>query len=113
MHTLTEIVDIKVVTNLMLLIFPLFTTQVEIVYSKESANHKTRESPNGFTRVVSHAFSDSNLSAEDKMDKKTLEDVHTYAELKLDPHKNLPESFTICSTLRLAKFPSSHLIVMG
>ena len=40
----------------------------------------------GKTRaVISHAFCDSSLSAEDKIAKKTLDDVHTYAKLKHDP----------------------------
>ena len=33
------------------------------------------------------------------MGKKTLEEVHTYAELKHDPRASLPDSFTICSTI--------------
>ena len=51
------------------------------------------------TYVVSHAYCDSSLSEEDKMDKKTLEEVHTFAELKHDPKASLPESFTICSAI--------------
>ena len=51
------------------------------------------------TNVVSHAYCDSSLSEEDKMDQKTLEEVHTYAELKHDPRASLPDSFTICSAI--------------
>ena len=51
------------------------------------------------TNVVSHAFCESNLSEDDKMDKKTLDEVHTFAELKHDPRASLPDSFTICSAI--------------
>ena len=49
--------------------------------------------------VVSHAFCDSSVSDEDKVGKKTLEEIHTYAELKHGPRAPLPESFTVCSTI--------------
>ena len=52
-----------------------------------------------FTNVVSHVFCDSSLSAEDKLDKNALEEVHTYAELKQDPRASLPYLFTVCSTI--------------
>ena len=51
------------------------------------------------TNVVSLTFCESNLPAEDNMGKKTLEEVHTYAELKHDPRASLPDSFTVCSTI--------------
>ena len=51
------------------------------------------------TDVVSLTFCESSLPAVDKMGKKTLEEVHTYAELKHDPRSSLPESFTVCSTI--------------
>ena len=51
------------------------------------------------TNVVSHAFCESDLSENDKMDKKTLDEVHTFAELKHDPRASLPDSFTICSAI--------------
>ena len=51
------------------------------------------------TNVVNQAFCESTLTAEDKKGKKTLEEVHTYAELKLDPRASLPDSFTICSAI--------------
>ena len=53
------------------------------------------------TNVVRLAFCESSLSAEDKTRKKTLEEVHTYAELKDDPRASLPGSFTICSTIMI------------
>ena len=54
----------------------------------------------GKTRaVISHAFCDSSVSAKDKIGKKSLDEVHTYAELKHDPRALLPDSFTICSTI--------------
>ena len=51
------------------------------------------------TSVVSQAFCESTLPAEDKGAKKTLEEVHTYAELKHDPRASLPDSFTVCSSI--------------
>ena len=51
------------------------------------------------TNVINHAYCESSLSEEDKKDKKTLEEVHTYAELKHDPRASLPDSFTICSAI--------------
>ena len=53
------------------------------------------------TDVVSLTFCESNLPVEDKMGKKTLEEVHTYAELKNDPRASLPDSFTVCSTIMI------------
>ena len=50
------------------------------------------------TNVVSHEFCYSCMSEEDNEQKKTLEEVHTYAELRNDPRASLPSSFTICST---------------
>ena len=49
--------------------------------------------------VVKLEFCSSCLSEEDKADKETLEEVHTYAELENDPRANLPSSFTICSSV--------------
>ena len=56
------------------------------------------------TEVVSNAFVESSLTAEEKMTKKTVDELHTMAELKRDPRAMLPDSFTICSTV---KTPSS------
>ena len=53
------------------------------------------------TDVVSLVFCESSLPAEDKIDKKMLEEVHTYAELKHDPRASLPDSFTVCSTIMI------------
>ena len=51
------------------------------------------------TYVISNAFCESSLPAEDRMEKERLEDVHSYAQLKDDPRSALPYSFTICSTI--------------
>ena len=51
------------------------------------------------TDVINHAWCDTSVSAEEKMSKKSLEEVHTYAELKHDPRASLPDLFTICSTI--------------
>ena len=60
---------------------------------------RTRTTVNSFTDVVSHAFCDSSLQAEEKIAKKSLEEVHTFAELKHDPRASLPDLFSICSTI--------------
>ena len=51
------------------------------------------------TNVITLSFCESRLPASDRMGKKTLEEVHTYAELKHDPRASLPQAFTICSTI--------------
>ena len=51
------------------------------------------------TKIVSNDFCESSLLAEDKKGKHSLEDVHSYAELKHDPRSALPNSFTICSEI--------------
>ena len=53
------------------------------------------------THVVNHSFCEASLPAEDLEGKKTLEEVHSYAELKLDLCSNLTKSFTICSTIKV------------
>ena len=51
------------------------------------------------TYVVNHSFCESSVPAADVQGKKNLEEVHTFAELKNDLRSNLPDSFTICSTI--------------
>ena len=55
------------------------------------------------TNVISLDFSESD---DDKMGKKTLEEVHTYAELKNDPRASLPDLFTVCSTILITGYQS-------
>ena len=79
---------------------------VVILSSKVSSNRipaspRTRDITK--TNVVSHVFCESSFSAEDRRGKKTLDEVHTYAELKRDPRASLPDSFTICSTIMTTK----------
>ena len=89
-------------------LFPIWTKTAETVHSKETLfNRRARETQlQGLTTVVNHAFCDSSLSDEDKMTQKTLKEIHTYAELKFDPHKTLPESFTICSSMMIPSCPT-------
>ena len=49
------------------------------------------------TYVVNHEFCSSCLSEEENEWKETLEEVHTYAQLKKDHRADLPSSFTVCS----------------
>ena len=58
------------------------------------------------TNVVSQTFCDSTLPAEENMSKKTLKEIHTYAELKHDPRASLPDSFTICSSIMTPSCPN-------
>ena len=46
---------------------------------------------------------------EDYKGKGTLEEVHTYAELKNDPRDDLPSSFTICSSVMTTYGTSGHI----
>ena len=69
-----------------------------LLSAKASSSKLRRTRDVAKTDVVSLTFCESNLPAEDKMPKKTLEEVHTYAELKHDPRGSLPDSFTVCST---------------
>ena len=59
----------------------------------------TRATSKTSTDVVNLSFCSLDLPAEDKVGKKTLKEVHTYAELKNDPRASLPDSFTVCSTI--------------
>ena len=56
------------------------------------------------TKVVSLAFMDSNLLS--MINRETLKDLHTFAELKFDPRASLPDSFTICSTIMTLSSPN-------
>ena len=73
-----------------------------ILVSAEASSNET------LNDVVSLAFCESKLSPEDNMGKETLEDLHTFAELKHDPTASLPDSFTICSTIMITSCQSSE-----
>ena len=67
--------------------------------TKSEEKRRERRSVNRkSTDVISHEFCLSCLDGNDQRRKETLEEVHTYAELKNDPKASLPPSFTICST---------------
>ena len=74
---------------------------VLLVTARTSSEDTCTSGPNDekCNYVVNHSFCESSLPPEDLEGKNTLEEVHTYAELKNDPHSNLPDSFTICSTI--------------
>ena len=55
-----------------------------------------------FTNIVSHTFCESSLPAEEMVGKDTLEEVHTYAELELDPRASFPDSYVLPSRQRVA-----------
>ena len=78
-------------------LFCMILSSTEASSNEISVLRRTREIAK--TDVVSLTFCESHLPAEDKMGKKTLEKVHTYAELKDDPRASLPDSFTVCSTI--------------
>ena len=52
------------------------------------------------TEVINIKFCYSCLSEEDLQFKDSLEEVHTYAELKKDPRASLPSTFSICFTAK-------------
>ena len=60
---------------------------------------RTRATTKTSTNVVN-----LDLSAEEKVGKKTLEEVHAYAELKHDPRASFPDSFTVCSIIMATDF---------
>ena len=75
-----------VLFNMILLSAKTSSTEISILQRK-------------MTNVITLSFCESMLPAKDRMGKKTLEEVHSYAQLKLDPTAALPQSFTICSTI--------------
>ena len=105
----------KIISSLMVVValkatvflLSIRTNTAETVHSKESEHiRRVRETEMGLTRTVNHAFCDSSLSDEDKVTKKTLKEIHTCAELKSDPQGNLPDSFTVCSSMMTPSCPS-------
>ena len=66
---------------------------------------KSIDAEKTLTNIVSNAFCESSLAEVDVLGKKTLEEVHTYAELKHDFRGSLPDSFTICSTVKATNCP--------
>ena len=51
------------------------------------------------TNVISLISCKSGLPTEEKIGKRSLDEVQTYAELKGDPGGSLPDSFTVCSAI--------------
>ena len=60
------------------------------------------------TNVINLSFCESSLPTEYSKGKKTLEEVHTYAELEDDRLASLPETFTVCSTIMISGCKSSY-----
>ena len=58
--------------------------------------------------VVSHFFSWKDLTQEQKEPKMSLEDVHTYAQLKYSARASFPSNFTICSAT-MTPYGNEHL----
>ena len=83
----------------------MLLTVAEGIHVRKSNSKKERGEPK-LTASVSLAFCDSSLHEEDKMGKKSLEEIHTYAEFKHDPRASLPDSFTICSTIITTNCPN-------
>ena len=78
------------------------SVNVKAANSYETVVHQRRRSRDAtkpVTKVFSHIPCESSLAEEDKIGKKTLDEIHTYAELKNDPRASLPESFTVCSSM--------------
>ena len=85
--------------KLLLCVLAAAVTKINSLVKETTIPKQEKTRAMSFTKVVNHAFCDSDISEEDKMGKKTLEEVHTYAELKHDPRASLPGSFSICSTI--------------
>ena len=66
--------------------------------------------------VISHEMCWECLSEEEQRKSEegsTLEDVHTYAQLKHDPRDSLPSSFTICATLLSSTYHPIFFTLLG
>ena len=81
-----------------------FLTKVFLVFGKivnanagKNFENSSKIAKAATTYVVNYEFCSSCLTEEEMEEKGTLEEVHTYAELKNDPRADLPSSFTICS----------------
>ena len=94
----------------------LFLSFGHVSSEKATFNASTQEvnSHGGakLTIVVSHEVCQSDLTDEDKMSKSSLEEVHTYAELKDDPKSSVPPSFTICSSVMTSECPDTYSRVL-
>ena len=86
--------------NQVCVIFCLLLFIAEASSNDISLLRRTRAGPQ--TKVVSFTFCETSLPPEDIMAKETLEEVHTYAELKNDLKVSLPDTFTICSTIMIS-----------
>ena len=75
------------------------TRLAEILLVTISSSSSVQSLSSQTSDVVNHAFCESSVSAHEMVGKKNLEEVHTYAELKEDKRADLPDSFTICSTI--------------
>ena len=75
----------------------LSTVAREMSIKEISLQRRSRATANSY--VVSQQFCESSLAGEGRIGHKTLEEVHTYSELKHDPRASLPDSFTVCSTI--------------
>ena len=77
------------------------------VMSIDAVTPQRRSRATANSYVVSHLFCESSLAREERIGQKTLEEVHTYSELKHDPRASLPDSFTVCSTIMTTGCQSS------
>ena len=84
-------------TAFLIIIFLVFDTTVNA--GRSSGIEPIIIAQAATTYVVNLEFCSSCLSEEDKKEKDTLGEVHTYAELQNDPRADLPSSFTICSSV--------------
>ena len=91
-HTTTEMNQFYRILCLILLLAEASSKEISMLQGTRAMTK---------TNVISLTFCESSLPAEDKMGKKMLEEVHTYAELKHDPRASLPDSFTVCSTIMI------------
>ena len=88
-------------TAVLLVFLVLYATADEVKNLRRSSKIEgsSRIAKTATSYVVNHEFCITCLSDENLEEKETLEEVHTYAQLKNDPRADLPMSFTICSSV--------------
>ena len=65
------------------------------------------------TDIINHEFCFSCLDEKDQERKQSLREVHSYAELQIDPPVPLPSSFTICSSVMTTYGTNHYLMFFG
>ena len=94
MYILTSWFLLSTMTNARSVNVKVANSYETVVYQRRS-----RDATKPVTKVFSHIPCELSLAEEDKIGKKTLDEIHTFAELKNDPRASFPDSFTVCSSM--------------